>query len=121
MWVNLVDRRQRRVMRGHKTKKIALQWAKVDVKIIPLIKLMNADPEVHTTYSCQSDPDGTDRGYVTFYVFTASALSRIMEAFSSRAKISVEKYEGLVRHTMRFSILEVPTMCFFGKKHLLKE
>lgn len=110
----------------HKTKRIALQWNKIDIKMIPLIKAMNADPEIHTTHCCQGDPtakmpEEEGRAYIQFYIFSSAALNRLIEVFASWTDFRIQNYGSIPRYTVRFPPSEIEYLTNRAKTYLLKD
>jgi hypothetical protein len=109
----------------HKTKKITLQWAKVDTKMIPLIRIMNADPEIHTTHCCEGNPKANasegDTAYVRFIILSSEALHRVLTAFCPGAEIKISRYEGIPIYTMRFPPTEIKYLIESAERYLLSE
>lgn len=124
---------------AHKTKKIAIKEAKVDEKIIPLIKWMNSLEGVHTLFSCQgsnrknSECSWCAEGspYVMFMCFNQVNLAKILELFENRTQTEIYYFEGSVKYTSRFfnidclqsciDILQNPTLQEYHDYHLFPQ
>ncbi len=62
-------------MKDHKTKKILIKSADVDVKIIKVVNWLNSFETVFTKYSCQGD--SKNKPYVVFACDTSDELFKI--------------------------------------------
>jgi hypothetical protein len=55
----------------HKTRKIPVKWAKVDIEMVPIVNFFNRQPGIETMYCCQGIEE-SDKQIQPHVVFTAA-------------------------------------------------
>ncbi len=101
---------------NHKTRKIAIKKAEVDIGIIPLVDFLNGFNGIITRWSCEGDPDkpkkvSVDLPYITFYAEDLESVQFLLkELQGAPCSVIVDYHNYLV--PMRFG------MRFENKKHL---
>jgi hypothetical protein len=90
--------------RQHKTKKIIIKLADVDVNICPVVKWLNSFNGIRTQFSCEGDDDLTrgQKPHVLFHCDNELSLVRVLVSTASWAEFKIQFFEGSIRYEMLF-------------------
>lgn len=101
-------------MKSHKTRRIALKHADVDLGVEPVVTWLNSFPGVFTRWSCQGDDADhknhrkngriKSQPYVLFYCDDLKDLIEILAKVGPLATTEVDYLvqQGAIRYIMRF-------------------
>ena len=91
-------------MKMHRTRRVVIKSADVDVRIVPFVAWLNSFPDVFTRHCCQGDKDEGEPPYCVFYCENSFTLAMVLKELRFYAGVEVEWYDsgGMVRYVVRF-------------------
>ena len=97
-------------MKIHKTRKIAIKEADVDIEIIPLVNYLNSFHGITTLWSCQGDEPVKgktyDLPYVVFIAEDLASIKNLLEHLDHHSvEVIIESFNEIIalRFHMRFA------------------
>ena len=87
-------------MEDHKTKKVIIKEADVDIDISPVVEWLNKFKDVFTLFSCQGGEKSNS--YVLFCCMDNLTLIKILKITNTFADVKVDFYEGVTRYYLEF-------------------
>jgi len=110
---------------AHRTRKVAIKWANIDIPMIPLIRWMNELNGITTFFCCQKDEKGLAQ--VVFETISQEDLRNFIVKFNHMRTylcgfcrtwewIDVVVHEGHIRYNIKMSQEDLKTINKFLKK-----
>ena len=107
-------------MQQHKTKRIAVKYANVDVNVIPLVRWFNKQQGIYTWWACEGSKGGTD-AYISFVAQDQAALcdlvKKLQRKLGSPPEFCINEYEGHIKYAWYFSSEKLKEIIYSLKKH----
>lgn len=97
----------------HRQVKITLKTAKVDKRIVPILKWFNSFPDVVTLHSCQGEPEG-QQPYVMFVCQDDTQLHFLVSRLCHYGSITVSMWGNAFRYTFTLADQELLTRDLHG-------